>query len=396
MTTAHAAHPHRPPASGFPRLRHFFLEYLLALPLGAGLALTWSAIDPASYYRFATAAAFPVNDVALLFFFGLITKEVVEATRPGGALHPWRRAALPLVASFAATVLTLAMFRLFVRAFGDPMLERGWASVLAVDVAFGYFVARVIFGRSAMVPFFLLVALAANAFAFAGLAASEPPRGSHPWPLIGLVGLAMAAAYGGRRRGVQNPWYYLLVAAPLAWLGLYLGGAPPALALLPVLPFVPARRRDPGFFVDADGHSADALDRVERLCRHPAQVALFLFGLANAGIAVPTLELGVFALPLATLIGRPLGLLLALPVARAIGLHLPVGSSAREIAVLGITTAVGFTMTLFIATAALGPGSLLMELRAGALLTVVSGAAAVATARLLHVGRFARHVTHSA
>ncbi len=35
----------------------------------------------------------------MVLFFGLITKEVVEATAAGGVLHPWRRAAAPAVAS---------------------------------------------------------------------------------------------------------------------------------------------------------------------------------------------------------------------------------------------------------------------------------------------------------
>lgn len=396
MTTSNAAHATRTRRLRFPRLRHFFLEYLLALPAGAALALMWSALDPERYYRFAASASFLTNDVAMVFFFGLITKEVVEATAPGGALHPWRRAALAVVASFAATVLTLALFRLFVRVFGEPMLERGWASVLAVDVAFGYFVARLIFGRTAMVPFFLVVALASNAFAFGGLAASEPPRDVHPWPLFGFLGLGMAAAYAGRLREVKAPWYYLLVAAPLAWVGLYLGGGPPALALLAIVPFLPTGRRDPGFFVDASQHASDPLNRLELVCRHPAQIALFLFGLINAGVDRGSLELGVLALPLAMLLGRPAGFLLGLVIARAMGLHPPVGTGARDLAVLGITTAIGFTMTLFFATAALGPGPLLMELRAGAFLTLVSALAALGSARLLHVGRFSARVAQSA
>jgi NhaA family Na+:H+ antiporter len=206
----------------------------------------------------------------------------------------------------------------------------------------------------------------------------------------------MAAAYAGRRRQVNTPWYYLLVAVPLAWTGLFLGGAPPALAPLAIVPFLASRRRDPGFFVDAARHAADPLNRLELVCRHPAQLALFLFGLTNAGVTAASLELGVLALPLAMLLGRPAGLLLGLVIARAMGLHLPVGTDARDLAVLGIATAIGFTMTLFVATAALGPGPLLMELRAGAFLTLVSALAALGSARLLHVGRFSARVAQSA
>ena len=40
----------------------------------------------------------------MVFFFALMTKEVVEATAPGGVLHPWRRALLPVIAAIGATV----------------------------------------------------------------------------------------------------------------------------------------------------------------------------------------------------------------------------------------------------------------------------------------------------
>ena len=70
----------------------FGLDYLLALPIGCVAALLWSNTLPESYYRFALALSFPVNEIGIVFFFALITKEIAEATVPGGALHPWRRA----------------------------------------------------------------------------------------------------------------------------------------------------------------------------------------------------------------------------------------------------------------------------------------------------------------
>ena len=49
-----------------------------------------------SYFRFSYAAAFAVNDVAMVFFFAVMTKEVVEATAPGGILRSWRRVLMPV------------------------------------------------------------------------------------------------------------------------------------------------------------------------------------------------------------------------------------------------------------------------------------------------------------
>ena len=76
------------PASVFPRAWHFALEYLVALPVGAGIALTWANLAPESYFRMAGRLAFGVNDVAMVLFFGSITKEIVEAVLPGGLLTP--------------------------------------------------------------------------------------------------------------------------------------------------------------------------------------------------------------------------------------------------------------------------------------------------------------------
>ena len=86
------------------------------------LALAWVNVEPESYYHFTFAIAFAVNDVAIALFFALITKEVVEATAPGGVLHPWRRAMLPVVASLGAVAVPALLHLRLVEVFDDPML----------------------------------------------------------------------------------------------------------------------------------------------------------------------------------------------------------------------------------------------------------------------------------
>ena len=85
------------------RVSGFIVDYVLALPIGCGLALAWANTFPESYYTFSHAAAWTVNDIGMVFFFALITKEVAEATIPGGALHPMRRAALPVSCRMSST-----------------------------------------------------------------------------------------------------------------------------------------------------------------------------------------------------------------------------------------------------------------------------------------------------
>jgi NhaA family Na+:H+ antiporter len=372
-----------------PRLWHFAAEYLLLLPIGAAIAVIWANTAPESYFRVTASLQFIVNDVAMVFFFGLVAKEIVEATIPGGVLHPWRRAALPFVASLGLTFVPLALFAVLVPMFDERRVLQGWPAVFATDVAFGYFAARLIFGRHAAVPFFVLLAICANCLGLVALAATSTEAAVSPAVAAALMALAVILAVMLRQLRVRSLWPYLVGAGGFSWCALYFGGLEPAFALLPVLPFVPHGRRDPGFFVDAPAAAHDPLSRFERLFRHPAQIALGLFGLVAAGVPLRALDWGTLGLPLSVLIGKPIGLLAGVGLARAIGLHLPPGMGWRQLTVLGLIASVGFTVALYFATAAVGPGPTLSALKMGALVSAAGVLVALGAALLLRTGRFA-------
>ena len=86
------------------------------------------------------------------------------------------------------------------------------------------------------------------------------------------------------------------------------------------MPFLPHAARDPGFFVDARPGAKDALSQFEIWWRYPAQVALFFFGLVNAGVPIGALEAGTWGVPIAVIVGKPLGILIAAGVALVGGL----------------------------------------------------------------------------
>ena len=160
--------PRRGLRAAVPRMSRFALEHLLVL--GAVLALAWVNIEPESYFRFVYVSSFAVNDVAMMFFFGLMAKEVVEATARGGVLNPWRRALLPVVGAIGATALPALIHIQLVDLLDEPMLAMAWPVSLATDVALGYVVARLIFKKHPAVPFFILLALASDALGFVALA----------------------------------------------------------------------------------------------------------------------------------------------------------------------------------------------------------------------------------
>ena len=379
----------------FDRLRaavRHALEYsaghALVLPVGAGLALLWANLSASSYTRFADSLRFVVNDIGMVFFFALAAKEVVEATAAGGALHTWRRAALPCIAAVGGMGVPAALYVAYATAVGEPKLVRGWAIPCATDIAFSALVARAIFRRHPAIPFLLLLAIADDALGLLILAAFYPVGELNL--ITGGIFLAagMIAAFTLKKRCVRSFWPYLAVAGPLAWFGLFQGGLHPALALVPVVPFVPHAARDPGLFVEAPPTARDTLSEFEHWWKHPVQVVLFLFGLVNAGVALRAYGHGTWAVLLAIMLGKPTGIGLAVAAAVAIGFRLPQKLTWRDVAVVGCTAGIGFTVALFFATAAFPTGRWLDETKLGALLSVASAVVAVTAAAALGVGRF--------
>jgi len=371
------------------RVSGFILDYLLALPLGCAAAVVWANTLPESYYRFAHATAFVVNDIGMAFFFALITKEVVEATLPGGDLHPWRRAALPVVAATGSVIVSIAIYLGVTEYFGEHMLGAGWVAACAIDIPGTYVIARMIFGRHPAVPFLLLLAISADAIGLAAVALVHPVGDANP--VIGLV--LMAAAVSGaavlRHRRVKSFWPYLLGPGAVSWWALFLGGVHPALALVPIIPFFPHGRRDRGLMVEPAPHAHDTMTIFERWWLLPVEGVLLMFGLVNAGVPLHGLEEGMWAIPIAAL-GRPFAIVAAAGVAVAAGLHLPQRVGWRELVVIGCTATVGLVFALFFATAVMPLGTLLLEMKMGALITIAGGGLAFAVARVLGVGRFAR------
>jgi NhaA family Na+:H+ antiporter len=379
---------HRVWATSIPHLSQFVIEHLLLLPLGALIALVWVNTVPEGYYRFTYAISFAVNDVGMALFFALMTKEVVEAMVPDGVLHPWRRATLPVIASIGAAAVPALIHVRIVNALDEPMLAAGWPVSLATDLAMSYFAARIIFGQHPVIPFVILVGIGSDAMGFLALALFDPATDLRLGTGVLLLMMAMAIAGGLRRARVTSFWPYLIAAGGASWYAFFWSGLHPALALVPIMPFFPHGARDPGFFEDALPDARDTLSQFEIWWRYPAQAALFLFGLVNAGVPIGALEQGTWGLLIAVLAGKPLGVLLGAGLAIVGGLHLPHGVGWREMTVGGLTTAMGFSVGLFFCAALLPPGQLRSELSMGVLLSFAGAPLALLSARLLHVGRF--------
>lgn len=380
---------HSPRPRAWPRVSAFALEHFLLLPAGLLAALAWANAAAESYFRFSYAAALWVNDVAMVFFFGVLMKEVVEATAAGGVLHSWRRAAVPLAGAAGAAIASALLYLWFIAAMDEPTLERAWPVAITTDLALAYFMARAIFGAHPIVPFVLLLGIATNVVAFVVLpVVTYPALELHIVTGGALMAGAVVAAAALRNAQVRSFWPYVVLGGGLSWCALYWAGVHPGLALVPIVPFMPHAARDRGFLVDAPAAAHDALSRFEQTFRVPMHVALLLFGLVNGGVVLRALEVGAWAVPIAALVGKPLGILLAAAAAVAVGFHLPRRVGWRELLVASMIASSGFTVALFMASAGLAPGQVLAMTRIGVLLSVLGAPFGLVAARLLRVGRF--------
>jgi NhaA family Na+:H+ antiporter len=366
----------------------FALEHYLLLPLGGLVALIWANMAPEGYFTFVQPLSFPVNEIGMALFFALVTQEVVEEIVPGGALHTWRRWVMPLIAAFGGALGATAVYLTYVAIKHEAVLQQGWLVACAFDIAFGYFVVKSIFKRHPAVSFLLVMAIATNAagllaigFQYHGVAIGAGGTA--------LMVAAVATAASLRRWKVHTFWPYLLICGPLSWWALYLDGFHPALALVPIVPFLPHKPRSVEHFEDTADERGHSPRHFEHQWNYAVQTVLFMFALVNAGVLLYRHGTGTWALLTAALAGRPLGMLAAVGIAVVLGLRMPGRLHWRELIVVALASTSGFAFALFAAVAVYPVGPILAELTLGAVLSGFGVMAAFGAAWYLKVGRFA-------
>lgn len=361
------------------------LDNSLLLVFGSIAAVLWANVDFANYEQVSHPLHFWINDVGMVFFFALAAKEVFEATLPGGALASLSHAVSPLAAAVGGMAAPALIYVALAATFGDFHLVRGWAIPCATDIAFSAMIARAIFPDGhAAIPFLLLLAIADDALGLVILAVFYP-SGPLAFPLAGaLMSAAILTAVWLRRRRTRSFWPYVVISGTLSWAGLYFGGFHPALALVPIVPFMPHARRDLGPFDSREDRRTDTLSRFEHWWAMPVQFILLFFGFANAGVPVSQIGPGTYYVVTALLVGKPIGILLFSWAAGVFGGRLPKGLHSRDLLLVGITAAIGFTVSLFFATAAFPPGAALSEAKMGALLSFVAAPLAIVASRLMN------------
>ena len=432
----------------------FLQEYSIPLILGVVAGLVWANIDFASYhdvvefdfwnfgkgpflddgehhdlndfYIFGkhVTVHFLVNEVFMVFFFGIAAKEITESILPGGALNPIPKAINPLMGTLGGVFGPVGLFFLLAILFyggGDDFgaVANGWAIPTATDIALAWLVARVIFGnRHPAVNFLLLLAVADDAIGLVIIAVFYSTDVQPLWLLLTAGGIAAAFAF--RKIGITWWTVYILIAGGMSWVGLVKAGVEPALALVVIVPFLPAlhagghdeaatfklgehaehgndelaaaqaSKTHPDHAGGGHGHALGTLEQFEHHLKLPVDMGLFFFAWANAGVAFGNINQVTLMILVSLIVGKTVGVSLFSFIVSRLGFPLPEGMSLRHLFVAGIIAGLGLTVALFVANKAyntpeglefLDPGKM------GAVFSVVAAGLAFAFARLIGVRR---------
>ena len=361
---------------------------------------------------------FLINEIFMVFFFGIAAKEITESILPGGALNPLPKAINPIMGTLGGVFGPVGLFILLGVIFygGSDDLGRmmfpaegvlgGWAIPTATDIALAWLVARVIFGaRHAAVNFLLLLAVADDAIGLVIIAVFYSENVQPLWLLLTLGG--MIAAYVFRRVGISWWPVYILIAGGMSWVGLVKTGVEPALALVVIVPFLPAMHggghteetheldhSEEGELEEATahehaggghGHSMGTLEQFEHHLKLPVDFGLFFFAWANAGVAFGNINQVTLMILLSLIVGKTVGVSLFSWVVSKAGFPLPEGMGIRHLMVAGMIAGLGLTVALFVANKAYSGTDFLDPGKMGAVFSVIVAALAFIFARAIGI-----------
>lgn len=381
------------------RAFELLLQFSVPLIAGVVVAVLWANLDEHGYHALVHWSPFGhhspyslhflFNDLFMVLFFGIAAKEITEACLPGGALNPPRKAISPLLGTLGGVLGPIAVYLAWMTVTGDAAARGGWGIPTATDIALAWLVARVVFGKGhPAVSFLLLLAVADDGLGLLIIAVFYPDP-AHPVrpELLLLVAAAVGLAFAMRRKGVRSFWPYLAGPGVLSWVGLFFAHLHPALALVPIIPFLPNMGHDEGLFAEeGDGREHhDTLNAFEHFFKKPVEIGLFGFGLFNAGVAFSSIGNATWAVFAALLVGKTLGIFGFAAVGHYLGFKLPTGMTLRSLFTAGMVAGLGLTVALFVAGVAFTDPALQGAAKMGALFSVAVVPLAVLVGRALRV-----------
>jgi NhaA family Na+:H+ antiporter len=309
------------------------------------------------------------NDGLMAIFFLTVGLEIKREVLEGHLSRP-DQIALPAIAAIGGMAVPALVYAALV--WNDAALLRGWAIPAATDIAFSLGAVALLGRRvsTSLKVFLLTLATFDDLGAIIIIAIFYTSQLSAL--ALGLAAAAIAVLIAMNRLGVERVAPYVLVGLAL-WVFVLKSGVHATLSGVVLGLAIPHRRI----------HGIE-----EALKPYVGFAILPLFAFANAGVPLADAALSPLAIAVALglLIGKPLGILLAVGAATGLGLaRLPAGANWMQTAGIGCLAGIGFTMSLFIGSLAFEDAQSINAVRIGVLLgsfaSLIAGLALLAAAK---------------
>ena len=391
---------------------NFLSEFSIPLLAGVIIAIIWANLNYDSYeevieknlipsFKFLGHKITPhflVNDIFMVFFFGIAAVEIKQAFSKGGSLSPIKKAINPLFATLGGVLGPVSVF--FVLAHLIPLdsvlstgitqkeILNGWGIPTATDIALAWLCARFIFGEHhPAVSFLLLLAIVDDAIGLGIIAIfyPDPHHAVNPYFLL-LFGLALLITFVFNKLKIKNMWAYLLIPGVLSWLSLLLAYLHPALALVGVILLMPheSSASHKNIFEDETNDHSTVV-HFEHTFKYFVDIGLFFFGFMNAGVLFGSVNEVTLVIFLSLLLGKLVGIFGLGMLAHALKIRLPQGMSVKDLFIVGIISGLGLTVALFVVGEAYTNPQLVSAGKMGALLSIFCGLIAFVLAKLLKI-----------
>jgi Na+:H+ antiporter, NhaA family len=371
-------------------------EFSVPMLAGVVVAIIWANLDPSGYRDFNSAPFlgrltfhFMANELFMVLFFGIAAVEITQSFLPGGDLNPISRAVNPLLGTLGGVLGPVLVYLGLNTVYGAPELTNGWGIPTATDIALAWLAARTVFGAAhPAVSYLLLLAVADDAIGLVIIAVfyPNPDLPVEPaWLLLTATG--MLAAWLLRRLRFRSYWPFLLIGGTLSWTGLHQAHLHPALALVFIIPFLPAAGRETQHFFEEDPADISALARFEHEWKVIVDFGLFMFGLANAGVQFSSMGTVTVLVLASLLVGKTAGIFGLGWLATKFGYSLPEGMTWRDLLTAALIAGTGFTVALFVAGEAFSDPVISAAAKMGAMLSLIAAICGLVVGKSLGVVR---------
>lgn len=348
-------------------------EWSLPLISGIIIALLWANADYSFYHSFIHHKFFNlinfhflVNDIFLVLFFGSVAIEITHEFSAGGALFPFKKAVVNIMAACGGVLMPIVVFYLLNTVFGNPQYSAGWAIGTATDIAVALLFAKLIFPKKNPALTFLLFLAIIDDFIGLGIIAVFYPDAEKPFKPEFLLLLMLAMIISLFLRKIKKQSYLLyLFPTLISWYGMNAANLHASLAMVWIVPFIPKTE----------------LHKLELHLKPIVAFGLFFFGLANAGVTFGSASALTFIILSSLIIGKPLGISMFIKIGALFGLKPDKRINEHDIILIGLTAGIGLTVSLFIADIAYIDNMCQNAAKTGALLSIISGFGALLLAK---------------